>query len=221
MSNYRISIDTKATIKIGPFSRGGYSRKTKVEAADHDFKPKALLNLFGIFLPEQSKMYHFFTESKVTSDFIVDMLEKTWPELKERYNPSTLLINMDNGPEYHSRRTQFIKRIVDFSYQQKVHIRLAYYPPYHSKYNPIERTWGVLENHWNGELLDEIETAIEFAKTMKWNGKNPVVRFIKGDYKTGIKLTKKEMTNYEEKIARMPGLEKWFVDIFGNLACLA
>ena len=33
-------------------------------------------------------------------------------------------------------------------------IQLAYYPPYHSKYNPIERVWGVLEQHWNGDLLD-------------------------------------------------------------------
>jgi transposase len=26
-------------------------------------------------------------------------------------------------------------------------------PPDHSKYNPIERCWGILENHWNGTLL--------------------------------------------------------------------
>ncbi|WP_419606290.1 ISAzo13-like element transposase-related protein, partial [Thiolapillus sp.] len=36
-------------------------------------------------------------------------------------------------------------------------MRLAYYPPYHSKYNPVERLWGVLENHWRGELLDSVE----------------------------------------------------------------
>jgi transposase len=28
----------------------------------------------------------------------------------------------------------------------------VYYPPYHSKYNPIERLWGILENYWRGEL---------------------------------------------------------------------
>ncbi|MCU7881502.1 MAG: hypothetical protein KZQ60_13910 [Candidatus Thiodiazotropha sp. (ex Lucinoma aequizonata)] len=28
---------------------------------------------------------------------------------------------------------------------------MAYYPPYHNKYNPVERLWGVLENHWQGE----------------------------------------------------------------------
>ena len=52
-----------------------------------------------------------------------------------------------NGPENHSRRTQFLKRIVEFAHQYRLNIRLAYYPPYYSKYNPIERTWGVLEKH--------------------------------------------------------------------------
>jgi len=27
---------------------------------------------------------------------------------------------------------------------------LVYYPPYHSKYNPIERCWSALEKKWNG-----------------------------------------------------------------------
>jgi transposase len=42
---------------------------------------------------------------------------------------------------------------VDFAYENFINIKLAYYPPYHSKYNPIERLWGVLENYWNGEFL--------------------------------------------------------------------
>ncbi|MCK5830676.1 MAG: hypothetical protein KAH20_10265, partial [Methylococcales bacterium] len=41
---------------------------------------------------------------------------------------------------------------------------LAYYPPYHSKYNPIERTWGMLENHWNATLLNSLEVTLEWAK---------------------------------------------------------
>jgi hypothetical protein len=43
----RISIDAKATVNIGPFSRRGKSR-TKTEGADHDFKPEATLTPFGI-----------------------------------------------------------------------------------------------------------------------------------------------------------------------------
>ena len=46
----RISIDAKATVNVGPFSRRGKSR-TGTEAADHDFKPEATLTPFGIFLP--------------------------------------------------------------------------------------------------------------------------------------------------------------------------
>ena len=41
---------------------------------------------------------------------------------------------------------------------------LAYYPPYHSKYNPIERLWGILENHWNGEVLDTEEKILGHLK---------------------------------------------------------
>ncbi|WP_419606378.1 ISAzo13-like element transposase-related protein [Thiolapillus sp.] len=45
-------------------------------------------------------------------------------------------------------------------------IRLAYYPPYHSKYNPVERLWGVLENHWRGELLDSVEKTGSSAESV-------------------------------------------------------
>ena len=43
-----------------------------------------------------------------------------------------------------------------------------YYPPYHSKYNPIERCWGVLEVYWNGELLDSEEAVLGFAANMTY-----------------------------------------------------
>jgi hypothetical protein len=41
-----------------------------------------------------------------------------------------LVINQDNGPENHSRRTQFMKRIVNFSIASQLTLQLAYYPPY-------------------------------------------------------------------------------------------
>ena len=94
-----------------------------------------------------------------------------------------------------------------------VKIKLAYYPPYHSKYNPIERLWGILENHWNGEVLDTEEKILGLASTMTYNSINPSVKLIGGVYQSGIKLNKEEMASYERKITRHPGLEKWFVDI--------
>jgi hypothetical protein len=47
----RLSIDAKATIALGLFSRDGYSRLT-VKALDHDFRSKQKLTPVGIFLPQ-------------------------------------------------------------------------------------------------------------------------------------------------------------------------
>ena len=55
-----------------------------------------------------------------------------------------------------------MKRMVDFSDRHQLAVELAYYPPYHSKYNPIEGCWGILENHWNGAIWSSVPTA---AKT--------------------------------------------------------
>jgi len=209
----RVSMDAKATVLIGLFSRGGKTRVV-VKAMDHDMGPDEKLTPFGIFLPQHDELYLYFTKSRITSDFIMDCLCDFWLTARERFPPvKTLLINQDNGRENHSRRTQFMKRIVEFVDQFQVTVQLAYYPPYHSKYNPIERTWAVLENHWNGSLLDTVETALNFAQTMTWNGRHPVVKLVEKTYPTGVRLTPKEMKELEKRFERLPGLEKWFVRI--------
>jgi len=209
----RISIDAKATVLIGLLSRGGKTR-VEVRALDHDTEPDAKLTPYGIFLPQYDELYLYFTTSRVTSDFIVDCLCDFWSVVRERFpHVRTLLINQDNGRENHSRRTQFMKRITEFADQFQVTVQLAYYPPYHSKYNPIERAWGVLENHWNGSLLDTVDTALNFAQTMTWNGQHPVVKLVDKDYPTGVRLTPKEMEELEKRFERLSGLEKWFVRI--------
>src|SRR2546427_6593672 len=64
-------------------------------------------------------------------------------------SPAPLLkhYQMDNGPESSGKRTQFLQRMVAFCDAIGKPIQLLYYPPYHSKYNPIERCWGLLELH--------------------------------------------------------------------------
>ena len=109
--------------------------------------------------------------------------------------------------------TLFMKRIQDFSTKNKIEIQLAYYPPYHSKYNPIERTFGALEQHWNGELLDSLEAVYGYAKSMTWKGENPVVKIIENIYETGVKLSKKAMSSLNAGFDRLKGLERWFVTI--------
>ena len=206
-------MDAKATVKVGPFSRGGKSR-VPTDAADHDFQPLASVTPVGIFLPASDELFVYGVTSKVTSDCLVDRLEQWWESVRDRFDHiRTLVINLDNGPENHSRRTQFLLRMVRFAHASRLTIRLAYYPPYHSKYNAVERCWGMLENHWNGALLDTIDAVIEYAKSMTWKGVQPSVELVTTSYATGVKLTKEQMAVLETQVTRLRQLEKWFVDI--------
>lgn len=209
----RLSLDAKATVKVGPFARGGKSR-AKTTASDHDFKPEATVTPVGIFLPTTDELFVYGVTSKVTSDCVVDCLGQWWETVHHRFaHITTLVINLDNGPENHSRRTQFMHRLVEFVRQTNLTVRLAYYPPYHSKYNPVERCWGILENHWNGSILDTVEAVVKFTASMTWKGLHPVVELITAVYETGVTLTQEGMDLVEAQITRLPGLEKWFVDI--------
>jgi hypothetical protein len=175
----------------------------------------------GIFLPARDELFLYSITSKATSDCLVDCVERWWERVHARFaHITTLVLNLDNGPENHSRRTQFMGRMVAFAHRTGLTVRLAYYPPYHSKYNPIERCWGILENHWNGALLDSIEAVTQFAATMTWKGQRPVVELVTTTYKTGVRLTQEAMQRVEAQLQRLPGLAKWFVDIVPPIATI-
>ena len=79
----RISIDTKATVNVGKYSRGGRSRGIKaVEALDHDMCSKTKLIPGGILEPVTGRSFLFFGTSYKTSDFIIDGLFLWWVERK-------------------------------------------------------------------------------------------------------------------------------------------
>lgn len=209
----RMSVDAKAAIPIGLFSRGGYSRLT-LKAWDHDFKPQEKVTPVGVFLPQYNELSLFLITGPLTADALADCIRETWLRLAERFpTVQTLLLNLDNGPENHSRRTQFMNRLTALVDECQLTIELAYYPPYHSKYNPVERVWGVLEQHWNGTLLDSLHTVVQFAQTMTYNHVHPVVKQITKTYHTGVKLTQHAMAQLEHRFERLAGLEKYFVRI--------
>lgn len=218
----RISIDTKAKVNLGDFSRGGKKRSFAApKAGDHDMNPHGKLVPLGILEVKQGVLTTIIGCSSETSDFIVDSLQLWWDDRKGNY-PSikTLVINLDNGPSASSHRTQFIKRITEFAEKNNITVHLAYYPPYHSKYNPVERCWGVLENHWNGDILNSIEKTLGMIETMTWKGIKPIVHFFDKRFEKGVKLTKKEMQIYEKKIKRSEKLPKWDVVIENDLLVL-
>ena len=124
-----------------------------------------------------------FGTSRQTSDFIADCLQQWWDTNKDRYTHiEQLVINLDNEPENSSFRTQFMNRMVAFADHNNLEIVFVYYPPYHSKYNPIERCWGILEEHWNGTLLNTRETVLQWARTMTLERYSPG----RGTTRTGL-----------------------------------
>ena len=106
-------------------------------------------------------------------------------------------------------RTQFLHRMVQFVDAIGKPIQLLYYPPYHSKYNPIERCWGVRELHWNGAQLIDVETMLEWAKRMTWKGLKPVIALSRKVYTKGVSLSKAAMRAVEARLERNPLLPKW------------
>ena len=189
----------------------------QVKAADHDFKALAKVPPVGILVPQFDELFLACVTSKVSSDCLVDVVEWWWQNQRERFEQvDTLVINLENGPANQSHRTQFLARLVGFAKKSQLTIQLAYSPPSHSNYHPVERCWGILANHWNGDLLDSIETVVNFAQTMTWKGHAPVVRLLTTISHSGVRLTKKALTEVEKHLERLRGLERWFVKISGT-----
>lgn len=124
-----------------------------------------------------------------------------------------MVIHADNSPHLKSHRTQFLKRMAEFADKIGVLIRLVYYPPYHSKYHPIERGWGILEAHWNGTLLRSIETAVNWAGSMRWKGMKPVVHLLEKVHQKGVDVSQDVMNAVRQRIKRSPHLPKWDIMI--------
>lgn len=211
----RLSVDTKATVNLGEYSRGGKSRGIEaVKALDHDMASKAKLIPGGILEPVSGQSFLFFGESHKTSDFMVDGLEVWWEQRKSALSAiRTLVINLDNGPECSGHRTQYLQRMVEFADKTGLTIRLVYYPPYHSKYNAIERFWAGLEKSWNGYLLDSEETVLKRAGNFIWKGARAMVTMIAGAYKKGVKLAADQVRELEARLERSATLKWWDITI--------
>ena len=213
-------MDCKATVKIGNFSRGGVTRGDN-QADDHDLGCEEKYIPCGIVDEDRGDLNMIFGSSYKTSDFIVDAIEAKWDALDEQEKGETSLIQikMGNGPESSGNRTQFLSRMVQVVDAIGKPVQLLYYPPYHSKYNPIERCWGILEQHWNGTKLIDAKTMLEWAKSMTWKGLHPVVELSHTVYEKGISLGKAAMRAVEARLKRDATLPKY--DILINPASTA
>lgn len=145
-----------------------------------------------------------------TSDFWVDALKLWWLQVSANHGHiRRLAIYLDNGPNNAGTRTQFLKRMIEFADWSGLEIRLLYYPPYHSKYNPVERCWSPLQKKFAGSLLTSLKIILQQALRMTWEGEHAVVKRLYGNYPKGVRLTKKEMKPYEARLERSTTLPKY------------
>lgn len=211
----RLSIDTKAKVKVGNLSSGGKARTLEAKKADdHDTQWQAVLVPFGILNTHTDQLSIYLGQSAQTSDFVVDCLTAWWRDNQLDYpHVDEWVIDLDRGSATRSDRTQFIKRMVELSQTIHLSIRLIYYPPYHSKYNPIERCWAALENYWNAAILDSVEAALQWASNMTWKGVAPIVHRVETTYEKGVKVLAETLEQYQPFWHRSETLPKWDVMI--------
>lgn len=115
-------------------------------------------------------------------------------------------------------RTQWIKRLVELSAFHNITVQLACYPPYHSKYNPVERVFGVLENYWNGDPLCTVAQALGMAEGMTYKGVHPIATLVEKPYPKGVRLNKQQLKPFEKSLERLANLGKWFFTITAKVA---
>jgi Rhodopirellula transposase DDE domain len=209
----KLSLDCKDNLKVGALSRKGYHRQREdYKALDKDQQWDCTLIPFGILEIDSSQMSVFLGNSYETSDFMVDALELWYESKKNRLEQDkihTLELYLDNGPNCSGIRTQFLNRLLEFVCITGLKIHLLYYPPYHSKYNPIERAWAALENYWSSTLLTSVNKVINTIQCVKWKNNNFSATLIEKVYKKGITLSEKQMIQRIPFIERNTELPKW------------
>ena len=138
-----ISMDTKKKEPLGNFFREGRLYTTGViEVYDHDFRSHAdtVVVPHGLYDVGRNVGHVTLGVSRDTSQFACDSLGMWWQRYGHRAYPDAdiMLILCDCGGSNSYRHFIFkedLQRLVD---KLDMPIRVAHYPPYCSKYNPIE-----------------------------------------------------------------------------------
>jgi hypothetical protein len=138
-----VSVDTKKKELIGNLSRDGkiYTTET-IEVFDHDFPSLAE----GVAIPHTvydtalNKAYVTIGTSRDTSEFACDSIRQWW-NIHGRFlypTATSILMLMDGGGSNSSRHYIFKQDLQALVDELGIDIRVAHYPPYTSKWNPIE-----------------------------------------------------------------------------------
>jgi len=190
-----ISIDTKKKELLGNLYREGrLYTKDILQVYDHDFPYLAdgVVIPYTIYDLRHNRAYVYLGTSKDTAEFVTDCLRHWWFNYGSQLYPaaSALLILADGGGSNSSRHFVFKSELETLAQELALEIRMAHYPPYCSKWNPVEhRVFPHLTRALQGVILTShalVQTLLE--RTTTRTGLKVVVNILEKTYQTGRKV---------------------------------
>ena len=171
-----LSMDTKKKEILGNFRQNSGSAYTTepVKAYDHDYSTfsNGKMVPHGIYDVTRNTGYMTFGVSHDTAEFACDCFVEQWEKhLRHIYpNAKSVLILCDGGGSNNARSWQFKWCLIQTAKELGINIRIAHYPPYCSKWNPIEhRLFSQISRVWSGAVFNTIEEASEQASRTRTN----------------------------------------------------
>jgi hypothetical protein len=209
-----LSIDTKKKEHLGTFYRDGqlYSRD-EVRVFDHDFPSFATGTVipYGIYDLAANKAHVTIGTSHDTSEFACECLAQWWEQHgRDRYPAATkLLLLCDGGGSNASNRHVFKEALQHLADRLGIEIRVAHYPPYCSKYNPIEhRVFPHVTRACQGVVFESVELVSDLiSRTQTQTGLTVTTSILDRVFETGRKVA----TDFLQtcRILRDAVLPKW------------
>ena len=186
------SIDTKKKELLGTLSRPGQCYSTAPQTVfDHDFRHLAdgVLVPHGVYDVRANVGFITLGTSRETSAFVCDAIALAWTVLFRAMYPNAteLLLLCDCGGANAARSLRFKEDLIELATRLGVRLRIAHYPPYTSKWNPIEhRLFSQVERAWSGVMLDSPETALRTVEqTRTQTGLSVTARILDTTYEIG------------------------------------
>jgi len=187
-----ISIDTKKKELLGNFYRAGViDTQVPIVVNDHDFSSQGNGTLIphGIYDLATNQGYLHLNTSHDTTALACDSIALWWQEHGRWQYPHAkkLLVLCDGGGSNSATKYVFKEDLQALANRLGLEIRVAHYPPYCSKYNPIEhRLFPHVTPACQGVILETKETAQHYMeKTETSKGLKVVVRFLDKVYEIG------------------------------------
>lgn len=211
-----LSIDTKAKELLGNFYRKGnyYARRHRL-VNDHDFRNGAdgIIVPHGIYDLADNKGYLTLGTSKDTSAFVCDNIATFWQsDLQWLYaDKDWLLLLCDGGGSNNSRHYIVKQDFYNLAQLIDVNIVVAHYPPYCSKWNPIEhRLFCHVHRSWDGAVFQNIQMVKELAQmTSTKTGLSVKVNINNKKYKTKRVVNPTFKNDMHSFVDFDPVLPKW------------